>query len=89
MDGEIVVFLVPIGMLIVVLLLYRIARGPHRIYPASSLVAALAATAYVTLGAEQHRLEWFFIWFTLLVIPIGAIAHVLRRAVNHRSIASE
>lgn len=85
MGSEIIVVLVPIGMAIILFLLYRIARGPDRPYPAVALTLTLAAAGYMTLGAPNHNLDWFFIWFTLLVVPIGAAAHAVKR----RSLANE
>jgi uncharacterized membrane protein len=89
MGSEIIVVLVPIGIVILLFLLYRIVRGPDRPYPAVVLALTLAAAGYMTLGAQNHRLDWFFIWFTLLVVPIGAAAHALRWLVKRRALVNE
>jgi uncharacterized membrane protein len=88
MGSEIIVLLVPIGIVILLFLSYRIVRGPDRAYPAVSLIAAMSIAGYLTAGARNHYLDWFFIWFTLAVVPLGIAAHALRWAVRRKGLAN-
>ena len=83
--SEIIVFLVPVGVCLLLFLAYRIIRGPLRIYPASALVVALVWAGYLTSQEQNHYLDWFFIWFTLVLIPVGTIAHAAKWLIERRS----
>ena len=83
--SEIIVFLVPVGLCLLLFMSYRTIRGPLRVYPASALAIALAWAGYLTAQMQNHYLDWFFILFTLVLIPVGAIAHAAKWLIERRS----
>jgi hypothetical protein len=76
MGNETIVVFIPLGALLLAFTLYRLLRGPERIYPGVTVVASVVAAGYIASQARSGYVVWFLVWFALLSVPIGAAAHV-------------
>jgi hypothetical protein len=85
MGSEIIVFLVPVGLALLIFLLYRTIRSSSRIYPALTLVIALPWAARMAGQLQSYQLTWFFIYFTVVAIPLGIAVHVAKWLIERRS----
>ncbi len=84
MGSEIIVVLVPVGMMLLAFLVYRSVEGPRRPYPVVTLILTVAFAIYFTVQAKSHYFTWFFIFTSLFGLPIGALAHLAKWAVGLR-----
>ena len=85
MGSEIIVFLVPVGWAMLTFLLYRAIRSASRIYPIPTLVIVLLWAGHMVAQLQSYQFTWFFIYFSLVTIPLGIAVHVAKWPIERRN----